>query len=384
MMNRSTVTIRKPPVPGDAYRSMFERAEVGIVLTALDGRIHPNPAYCRMLGYEESELRDRSYDEITHPDDRAESRLMTSMIMAGPEHHARWRKRYLRKDGEVLWADISTVLEDDDQGRPVRLHTVVIDITHRVASETAAAGANEVLELRVAQRTAELAASNSDLEAFTYSVSHDLRAPLRAMAGFSRMLQKKYGSSMDETANGYVRRIVQGADRMGDVIDDLLRFSRLGRQELTRQMVDPASLAREALQDLQAEVEGRQVNIVIEEMPAVWADRALLQHVYLNLLSNAFKFTGRRPDASIVVGSTEGPDGVRVYSVQDNGAGFDMKYAHKLFGVFQRLHGRDEYEGTGVGLALVKAVVERHGGHVWAESSIDQGAKFSFTIGGQP
>jgi PAS domain S-box-containing protein len=363
---------------------MFERAEVGIVLTALDGRIHPNPAYCRMLGYDEAELRERTYDEITHPDDRAESRLMTSLVMSGPEHHARWRKRYVRKDGEVVWADVSTVLEDDDKGRPVRLHTVVIDITHRVASETAAAGANDMLELRVAQRTAELAASNTDLEAFTYSVSHDLRAPLRAMAGFSHLLEKKYGSTLDETASRYVRRIVQGSDRMGDVIDDLLRFSRLGRQELTRQLVDPAALARDALQDLQAEIEGRVVDIIIEEIPPVWADRALLQHVYLNLLSNAFKFTGRRPDARIVVGSSEGPDGVRIYTVADNGAGFDIKYAHKLFGVFQRLHGRDEYEGTGVGLALVKAVVERHGGHVWAEAAVDQGATFSFTIGGQP
>jgi PAS domain S-box-containing protein len=363
---------------------MFERAEVGIVLTALDGRIHPNPAYCRMLGYDEAELRDRTYDEITHPDDRAESRLMTSLVMAGPEHHARWRKRYVRKDGEVVWADVSTVLEDDEEGHPVRLHTVVIDITHRVASETAAAGANDLLELRVAQRTAELAASNTDLEAFTYSVSHDLRAPLRAMAGFSQLLENRYGSTLDETASRYVRRIVQGSDRMGDVIDDLLRFSRLGRQELTRQMVDPAALARDALQDLQAEIEGRVVDVIIEEMPPVWADRALLQHVYLNLLSNAFKFTGRRPDARIAVGSSEGPDGTRIYTVADNGAGFDIKYAHKLFGVFQRLHGRDEYEGTGVGLALVKAVVERHGGHVWAEAAVDQGATFSFTIGSQP
>ena len=383
-MNRSTVIGRSTALAGDAYRSMFERAEVGIVLTALDGRIHPNPAYCRMLGYEESELADRTYEEITHPDDRAESRLMTSIIMAGPEHHARWRKRYLRKDGEIVWADISTVLEEDDEGRPVRLHTIVLDITHRVADETAAAGVNEALELRVAQRTAELAASNSDLEAFTYSVSHDLRAPLRAMSGFSRLLQKKYGSTLDDTGSGYIRRVVDGADRMGDVIDDLLRFSRLGRQELTRQLVDPSSVARDALQDLQTEVEGRLVEVVIEDMSPVWADRALLQHVYLNLLSNAFKFTTRAEGARIVVGAHEGSDGVQVYTVADNGAGFDSTYAHKLFGVFQRLHGRDEYEGTGVGLAIVKAVVERHGGHIWADAVVNGGATFSFTIGGQP
>jgi PAS domain S-box-containing protein len=375
---------RRAPGTDDMYRTMFEGAEVGMLFTALDGRIHPNPAYCRMLGYSEAELRKLSYEEITHPDDRAESRLMINRIMAGPEHHGRWRKRYLRQDGEVLWADISTVLEDDDQGRRLRLHTVVIDITHRVASETAAAGANEVLELRMAQRTAQLEASNRDLEAFTYSVSHDLRTPLRAMAGFAGLLEKKYGSTLDEKASGYVRRIVQGADRMGEMIDDLLRFSRLGRQELSRQMVDPALLARDALQDLQAEIEGRTLDVVIEEMPLMWADRAVLHHVYLNLLSNAVKFTGRRQDARIVVRASVGPDGACVYSVEDNGAGFDMTYAHKLFGVFQRLHARDEYEGTGVGLALVKSIIERHGGRVWAEARVGGGAKFSFTIGGHP
>jgi light-regulated signal transduction histidine kinase (bacteriophytochrome) len=307
---------------------------------------------------------------------------MLEGILAGPKRHARWRKRYVRKDGEVLWTDISTVLESDEAGRPVRFHTIVIDISKRVESEIAALGAQEVLELLVGRRTAELEASNRDLEGFTYSVSHDLRAPLRAMAGFSRMLEKKYGATLDETASHYVRRIVQGADRMGDMIDDLLRFSRLGRQELSRQTVDPALVARDALQDLQVEIEGRSISIVIDEMPALWADRALLQHIYLNLLSNAAKFTGGRADARVLVTSEVGPDGVVIYSVEDNGAGFDMQYVNQLFGVFKRLHARDDYEGTGVGLSLVKAIVERHGGHVWAESTLDEGAKFSFTIGG--
>ena len=380
-----TGAVAAPAAAGsqDMYRSMFERAEVGMVFTALDGRINPNPAYCRMLGYTADELRGHLYEEIIHPDDRVENRLVLDRILAGPERHARWRKRYVRQDGAVIWTDISTVMELDDDGRPVRFHTIVIDISRRVASEIASAGANEVLELQVTRRTAELEASNRDLEAFAYSVSHDLRAPLRAMSGFSRKLETRYGASLDETASHYVRRIVEGADRMGDVIDDLLRFSRLGRQDLTRQVVDPAALARDALQDLQPDLEGRSVDVAIEEMPEAWADRALMQHVYLNLISNAIKFTAGRPDARVVVASSTGPDGVCVYSVRDNGAGFDMKYAHKLFGVFQRLHARDEYEGTGVGLALVKAIVERHGGHVWADAELGKGATFCFTIGGR-
>jgi PAS domain S-box-containing protein len=364
------------------FRAMFEGSEVGMVFTGLDGRIHPNPAYCRLLGYTVAELRTGSYLEITHPDDRDESKRMFDQILVGPDHHARWRKRYVRKGGEVLWVDVSAGLERDDQGRPIRFHIVVINISHRVESEMVAAIANEVLESRVTQRTAELEESIGDLEAFSYSVSHDLRAPLRAVAGFSRLLEKKYSSTFDETASGYVRRIVEGADRMGRMIDDLLRFARLGRQELSRQMVDPALLARDALDDLRAEIEGRKLEVVIEEMPPMWADRSLLQHVYLNLLSNAVKFTGRRQNARIVVHSTVAQDGACVYSVEDNGAGFDMQYAHKLFGVFQRLHDRDEYEGTGVGLALVKAIVERHGGHVWADARVGAGATFSFTIGG--
>ncbi|GAC1326973.1 MAG: hypothetical protein NVSMB17_00390 [Candidatus Dormibacteria bacterium] len=239
----------------------------------------------------------------------------------------------------------------------------------------------DVLERRVAERTAQLEASNRDLESFTYSVSHDLRAPLRAIAGFSRLLEKKYAPSMDETASGYVRRIVQGADRMGDMIDDLLQFSRLGRQPLERRPVDLALVAREALEDLQADVEGRDIQLEIQPMPVALVDRALLHHVYLNLLSNALKFSGNEPTAIIRVAAETDATGAVVYYVEDNGAGFDMAYAHNLFGVFQRLHGREEYEGTGVGLALVHSIIDRHGGRVWAESTVGHGARFHFTIG---
>ena len=372
------------PATGDMFRALFEQAEVGIVFTALDGRIHPNPAYCEMLGYTESELRDRTYDEITHPDDRDQSHRMYARILAGPQHRGRWRKRYLKLDGGVLWTDVSIILEKDPDGRPVRFHTVVVDISTGVATETAASGANEVLEHLVEQRTAQLEASRGDLEAFSYSVSHDLRTPLRAVAGFGRLLEKRYGSELDETGAGYVTRIVDGADRMGGMIDDLLRFSRLGRQALSRQMIDPAVIARDALQDLEVEYGERHSQVVIEEMPMLNGDRALLHHVYLNLLSNALKFSATATTPRIVVGSAPGPDGVRIYNVSDNGTGFDMAYAHKLFGVFQRLHGRDEFEGNGVGLALVRAIIERHGGHVWAHGRPGEGATFSFTVGSPP
>jgi len=372
------------PVDDDIFRTLFERSEAGMYFTDLDGRMHPNAAFCRMLGYADTELSGRSFADVTHPDDLVESERIFSEVISGRGQQGRLRRRFVTSDGRALWADLTTAVVRDPDGRPLRFQSVVIDISHRVSDEGIAAAATDALERRVAQRTAQLEASNRELESFSYSVSHDLRAPLRAVAGFSRLLEKKYAATLDETASGYVRRIVEGTDRMGEMIDDLLRFSRLGRQELKLRLVDPALLAREALQDLQADIDGRDVEVVIEEMPPVWADRALLHHVYVNLLSNAIKFTARQPRAKVLVRAVAGEDGVPVYSVEDNGAGFDMAYAHKLFGVFQRLHGRADYEGTGVGLALVKGIVERHDGRVWATAGVDTGANFFFTIGGQP
>ena len=374
----------EPPVTEAMFRALFEDSEVGMIFNGMDGRIHPNPAYCRLLGFTEAELSGGTYLNVTHPDDREESQRIFDRILSGQQRHARWRKRYISKAGEVIWVDVSAGLEWDGEGRPVRFHIVVIDISHRVASEESRADENVVLESRVAERTAELVASNGDLEAFSYSVSHDLRAPLRAIAGFSRLLDKKYRSTLDETAAGYVDRIVQGADRMGQMIDDLLRFARLGRQELKCQLVDPAMLAHDSLEDLRDALEGRSVEMIIEDMPQMWADRPLLQHVYLNLLSNAIKFTAGRQDARVVVRSHVDPDRGCVYSVEDNGVGFDMQYADRIFGVFQRLHERDLFEGTGVGLALVQAIVERHGGQVWVDAAVDRGATFSFTLAAQP
>ncbi len=255
-------------------------------------------------------------------------------------------------------------------------------------------------EVQLRERADQLEAANKELEAFSYSVSHDLRAPLRAMDGFSRILVEEYGSQIDPEARRYLHIVRDNTKQMGRLVDDLLAFSRLSRQAPQVHPLAPAELARDALKDLRAEQEGRQVDIIFGELPVCQADSALLKQVFFNLLSNALKFTRKREVAVIEIGSTtisdcklriaDLPDPPiqsaipnlksAVYFVRDNGVGFDMQYAHKLFGVFQRLHRSEEYEGTGVGLAIVQRIIHRHGGRVWAEAAVEQGATFYFTI----
>lgn len=239
---------------------------------------------------------------------------------------------------------------------------------------------NIELERHVAERTAQLEAANKELEAFSYSVSHDLRAPLRAVDGFSRILLEDYAPQLTSDATRYLQMVRESAQRMGSLIDDLLTFSRLGRQPLTKQSVALADLVRQTLAELRIEQENRQVEITIGELPPCQADPALLKQVMVNLLTNALKFTRRREVAHIEIGCHQ-LNGDQTYFVKDNGVGFDMQYVHKLFGVFQRLHRIEEYEGTGVGLAIVQRILNRHDGRVWAEAIVDGGATFYFTIG---
>jgi PAS domain S-box-containing protein len=242
---------------------------------------------------------------------------------------------------------------------------------------------NAELERRVAERTAELEAANRELEAFSYSVSHDLRAPLRAMDGFSRIVLTQYAGEISEEARRYLELVREGAQQMGRLIDDLLAFARLSRQPLVRQEVDLERLVRQCFAELAEERSGRAVDLTVLPLRPCTGDPALLKQVVSNLLSNALKYTRARPEARIEVGGRE-TDGGYAYYVADNGVGFDMRYAGKLFGVFQRLHRVEDYEGTGVGLATVQRIVHRHGGRVWAEAAPDRGATFLFTLGEGP
>ena len=235
------------------------------------------------------------------------------------------------------------------------------------------------LNQELAKRSTELESINKELEAFAYSISHDLRAPLRHMAGYTELLQKRASSGLDEKSKHYIRMMLESAKRMGDLIDDLLAFSRIGRAETQKTLVNLAQLVKEALNEVREDTEGRNIAWKIGTLPDCYGDRSMLRLVLVNLISNAVKFTRTRPQAAIEIGSTNGGGEELIVYVRDNGVGFDMKYVNKLFGVFQRLHQADEFEGTGIGLATVQRIINRHGGKVWAEGTVDSGATFYFS-----
>jgi signal transduction histidine kinase len=239
---------------------------------------------------------------------------------------------------------------------------------------------NGELEHRVVERTAQLEAANQELEAFSYSVSHDLRAPLRHIDGFAQLLSRHLDPTLDATSRHYLGTITDSAKRLGRLIDELLVFSRTGRTEMRQSQVPQRPLVDEVVRELQPETRDRQVEWQIGELPAVQADPVMLRQVWANLLGNAVKYTRRRPQARIEIVHRSDRVHGHVFSVRDNGAGFDMKYADKLFGVFQRLHRTEEFEGTGIGLANVRRIVQRHGGRTWGEGRRGEGAIFYFTV----
>ncbi|HKK11041.1 MAG TPA: ATP-binding protein, partial [Bacteroidales bacterium] len=253
------------------------------------------------------------------------------------------------------------------------------DITERKLVEEEIKQLNTKLELKVKQRTAQLEATNEELEAFSYSVSHDLRAPLRHINGYVEMLNKKYRELLDDKARHYLDTITGASRQMGTLIDDLLQFSRTGRRGLSITEVDLNQLLKEVMKELYSITKGRTIEWDIQNLPKVFGDYSLLKLVWTNLLDNALKYTHYQPSAKISVGSRA--EGIKfVFSVCDNGVGFDMKYANKLFGVFQRLHSSSEFEGTGIGLANVQRIISKHNGSVWAEAESGKGAKFYFSL----
>jgi signal transduction histidine kinase len=235
------------------------------------------------------------------------------------------------------------------------------------------------LNKELVKRATELETSNNELESFAYSVSHDLRAPLRHVVGYSELLQKQASSLLDEKSRRYSRTILESAKRMGNLIDDLLAFSRIGRAETIKTLVSLDRLVKEGVAEIRLDTGGRDIVWKIHPLPVCYGDRSMLRLVIGNLLSNAVKFTRMRAQAEIEIGCADGEDEVEVF-VRDNGAGFDMQYVDKLFGVFQRLHLPEEFEGTGIGLATVRRIIHRHGGNVRAEGGVDQGATFYFSL----
>jgi PAS domain S-box-containing protein len=333
----------------------------------------------KIFGYTAREMIGQSITRLLPPDRQQEELQIIDRVRNG-ESVQSFDTLRLAKDGRLIDVSVTVSPIRDKSGKIVGASKVARDVSQKRAAEEEIRQLNTTLEQRVAERTAELEAANKELEAFSYSVSHDLRAPLRAVDGFSQAVMEDYGPQLPEEGRHDLQRIRHGAQRMGALIDDLLAFSRLSRTPMNKQEINTGKQVHDVLEGLTAQLNGRKVDLHLADLPACNGSPAMLEQVWTNLLSNAFKYTRQRNPARIEVGCQNTEADEKVYFVRDNGAGFDMRYANKLFGVFQRLHRAEEFEGTGVGLAIVQRIIQRHGGRIWAEAEPDRGATFYFTL----
>ncbi len=360
----------------ERMRLFFERQLVGLAFTSPDkGWIQVNDKACQMLGYSREELVHLTWSEMTYPDDLPADVAQFERMLSGEIEGYTLEKRFVRKDGEVVFTNLAVGCVRRPDRSVDYVLAMLEDITERKQAEANIQNLN--VELR--HRAAELETANRELEAFCYSVSHDLRAPLRHIDGFMELLRKRINGLLDDQGTHYMETIMDAAKRMGTLIDDLLALSRMGRRTLTKTKIDLQVMAKEIVGDFEHEIRDRTLRWNIHDLPVVSADRTLMHAVLVNLISNAIKFTQPRAVGEIEIGGYE-QNGESVIFLRDNGVGFDMAYVDKLFGVFQRLHKADEFEGTGVGLANVQRIISRHGGKTWAEAELDNGATFYFSL----
>jgi PAS domain S-box-containing protein len=351
--------------------------DYAILMLDLDGRVVSwNDGAERIKGYRAEEIIGQHFSKFYLPEAITQDKPSQELKIAteqGRFEEEGWR---VRKDGSLFWANVIIIPLRDKTGQLLGFGKVTRNITERKQTEDEIERQRKELK----RSNAELIAANKELESFSYSVSHDLRAPLRSIDGFSHALLEDCADRLDEVGKTHLNRIRAAIQRMGLLIDDLLNLSRLSRTELHRQSLDISALACSVASDLQKAQPERQIDFRIEEGLKTTADPGLLRIVLENLLGNAWKFTSKRASAHIEFGMTRG-NGAPAYFVRDDGAGFDPNYANRLFGTFQRLHSTTEFPGTGIGLATAQRIVYRHGGRIWAESAVDRGATFYFTVG---
>ncbi len=391
------------------YRRLLHNLDAGIVVHAADTSILMNNVRAsEILGLSTDQMRGKTaidpawhfINEDNTPLDL--SRYPVNRVLAD-KNPIKNQLLGIQRPGETtpVWVLVNGFPERDNEGKIMETLISFTDITALKEAEAKIHMLNAALEQRVVERTAELNAANAnilklnadlntraakleavnkELEAFSYSVSHDLRAPLRAIDGYARMAVEDFSALIDDNGRRLLKVIGDEAKRMSRLIDDLLAFSRLSRQQIEPVKINMRALAQEVFDELMKSEPARTVELKLEDLPAARGTEAMIRQVWVNLISNALKFTRKRPVAQIEIGAQTDTNGGWIYHIKDNGAGFDMRYADKLFGVFQRLHTQPYFEGTGVGLALVQRILQRHGGRIWAESEVDQGARFYFTL----
>ncbi len=359
--------------------AIVEASDDAIFSKSLQGIITSwNAGAEKLYGYRKNEILGKPVTLLIPSNRESEFWEIMDKIRNG-ERLRHYETLRVNKSGQILDVSITVSPVFDSNGRIVGASSIGRNISERKKIEQEIKNLNEQLEERVKQRTEQLETTNHELESFSYSVSHDLRAPLRAVNGFAQLLIDNYSDTIDSKGNRYLINIKNNATRMDQLIDGLLSFSKIGRKQLTTEQINMNLLLDTVVDEIKMSDPEYKAEIEIAELPAVYADRMLIKQVFANLISNALKFTRNKKKAKIKIGYMY-KDGQIIYNVKDNGVGFDMHYYDKLFGVFQRLHSDDEYEGNGVGLAIVQRIVSKHGGAVWAESGINKGATFYVSL----
>ena len=354
---------------GTMLQQIMDTASVAIFLVDLSGRIiHANRRMAEMFGCTMEEIVGSEYVEHVHESERETGRQKMLALLASKIPSVDLERLYWRKDGTEFWGHLAGRRFHDVHGSELGLIGVITDIDNRKKAEQA-----------LKQTNVQLAASNKELDAIAYSVSHDLQAPLRSMSGFARILLEDYADKLDAQCNDYLVRILNGSEKMSKRIDALLHLSRISRQDIERTQINLSRIASSIADDIHGTNANRQVEIMIAEGLIAYADPHLIRVALSNLFDNAWKFTSKTPDARISFGSLD-KEGKTLYFIKDNGVGFDPTYADKIFWPFHRLHSDTEFEGTGIGLAIVDRVIRRHGGKIWAEGGIGEGAAFYFTL----
>lgn len=361
------------------YRTLAENLPDNIIRYDLEGRVvYVNPVIEKTLRADAARMLGKRVREF-YPDGSYEAyaQALDAALASGENGEIELTLPFQSK--EAIVHQIRFIVERDEHGEVTGVLAIGRDITGRKRAEEEIRKLNQELEQRVANRTAQLEFANKELEAFSYSVSHDLRAPLRAVDGFSKILLDDYAGKLDEEGKRLLNVVRDNTRRMEQLIEDILKFSRTGRSEMALSEIDMEKMVREVADELEPDVAGSKLQVQVEHLPPARGDSAMVRQVFVNLLANAIKFSRTREVPRIEVGGyREGDEAV--YFVKDNGVGFDMQHADKLFGVFKRLHSVEEFEGTGIGLAIVKRIVTRHGGRVWAESKINEGATIYFSL----
>ncbi len=364
----------------EAFRSTFDNAAIGMGVTDRDGKIQKvNSSLCNILGFSESELIGKSTLDLVHPTHLRKNLRNISKLLSGDSHFFHSEEKYKNKEGNVVWCILSVSIVRDKDGMPLNFIGQLTDITDKKNIELELEALNLKLEKKVKERTRQLEFANKELESFSYSVSHDLRAPLRAIDGFSQVVLEDYSDNLDETGRDYLNRVRSASQKLSKLIDHFLTLAKVSRLNINKKTVNLSEIAKSVVEILQTNEPERNVTIHIEENLPAQADPYLIKTVVQNLFENAWKYTSQEDEGTIEFGKLQ-KNHRTIYYVKDNGAGFDMKLYDKLFQPFKRLHHEKEFSGSGIGLATVKRIVGRHNGIIWAESETDSGSTFYFTL----